>query len=145
MVVGKSGGPFPLLLLLGWCEAKDVIVVVGKEPLLLLLGWCEAKDVMVVGKSGGPFPLLLLLGWCEAKDVIVVVGKEPLLLLLGWCEAKDVIVVVGKDLPEGGGWFHPQLRAQGLSAMFLRLALKILKLFTLHNTHKAVLKIFLCV
>ncbi len=141
VVVGKE----PLLLLLGWCEAKDVMVV-GKSggpfPLLLLLGWCEAKDVIVVvGKE----PLLLLLGWCEAKDVIVVVGKEPLLLLLGWCEAKDVIVVVGKDLPEGGGWFHPQLRAQGLSAMFLRLALKILKLFTLHNTHKAVLKIFLCV
>jgi hypothetical protein len=33
VVVGKE----PLLLMLRWCEAKDVIVVVGKEPLLLLL------------------------------------------------------------------------------------------------------------
>ncbi len=40
-----------------------------------------------------------------------------------------MIVVVGKDLAEGGGGFHPQLRAQWLSAMFLRLALKLLKLF----------------
>jgi hypothetical protein len=108
-----------------------VIVVVGKEPLLLLLGWCEAKDVIVVvGKE----PLLLLLGWCETKDVIVVVGKEPLLLLLGWCEAKDVIVVVGKDLPEGGGGFHPQLRTQWLSAMVLRLALKVLKISPVYLT-----------
>ncbi len=94
------------------------------------------------GKSGGPFPLLLLRR-CEAKDVIVVVGKDlperdrgrpfPLLLLLLWCEAKDVIVVVGKDLAKGGGGFHPQLRAQRLSAMVLRLALTVLKLFPVHN------------
>ncbi len=76
--------------------------------------------------------------------MIVVVGKETLLLLLRWFETKDMIVVVGKDLPEGGGGFHPQLRAQRLSAMVLRLALKVLKLFTLNNTHKAVLTIFLC-
>ncbi len=68
--------------------------------------------MIVVGESGGPSPLLLLLRWCETKDMIVVIGK---------------------DLPKGGGGFHPQLRAQRFSAMVLRLALKILKLFTVHE------------